>query len=164
MGATPAMVFTLLARPLPANTRRPAASCTSTHESAEKLKRRRARPIPAMASGFAGDDVARESGVAAAPLGGAAAVKGSDDADEGAGAGEPRGGGAEPATAAAESVAPSVDGALGFAARVSLAAGTPPRGCHGFHQSTAAASNTTAAEPAISGQCKSFTAGQAGAQ
>ncbi len=111
-----------------------------------------------MASGFAGDDVARESGVAAAPLGGAAA-KGSDDADEGAGAGEPRGGGAEPATAAAESVAPSVDGALGFAARVSLAAGTPPRGCHGFHQSTAAASNATAAEPAISGQGKSFTTG-----
>src|SRR5271163_1503412 len=50
MGAIPAMVFMLFARPLPANTRRPAASCTSTHESAEKLRRRRARPTPAVAS------------------------------------------------------------------------------------------------------------------
>src|ERR1700682_5810658 len=64
MGAVPAIVFTLLARPLPANTRRPAASCTSTHESAEKLNRRRARPTPAVAlcsvapagaAGFAAD-------------------------------------------------------------------------------------------------------------
>ncbi len=57
MGAIPAMVFTLLARPLPANTRRPAASCTSTHESAEKLKRKsRAGRIRrrAAASGVAG--------------------------------------------------------------------------------------------------------------
>src|SRR5450759_2708894 len=45
-GAVPAIALTLFARPLPANRRRPAESCTSTHESAEKLRRRRAGPVP----------------------------------------------------------------------------------------------------------------------
>src|ERR1700676_4053186 len=76
MGATPAMVFTLLARPLPANTRRPAASWTSTHESAEKLKRRRAPPSPAIASGF-DDDAPCVLDAPSAPPGGVA--KGSAD-------------------------------------------------------------------------------------
>src|ERR1017187_6129481 len=45
-GAVPAIALTLFARPLPANRRRPAESCTSTHESAEKFRRRRAGPVP----------------------------------------------------------------------------------------------------------------------
>ena len=45
-GAVPAIVLTLLARPFPANRRAPAESCTSTQESAEKLRRKRARPAP----------------------------------------------------------------------------------------------------------------------
>src|ERR1700678_2605111 len=61
IGATPATVFTLLARPWPANTRRPSASRTSTQESEEKLNRSRARPAPAAASGCAGD-AARAAG------------------------------------------------------------------------------------------------------
>ena len=68
MGAMPAMVFTLLARPLPAKARRPAASCTSTQESAEKLNRRLARPAPAVAASdscCAGFDAAAACGNAA---------------------------------------------------------------------------------------------------
>src|SRR5882672_8794692 len=104
MGATPAMVFTLLALPLPANTRRPAASCTSTQESAEKLKRSRARPIPAMASGFGDGAACAPAGVAAAPSRGA---KGADDANDGADVGAGANvadDDAEVSTAAAESV------------------------------------------------------------
>ena len=76
MGAMPAMVLTLLARPLPANARRPAASCTSTQESAEKLKRRRARPVPAVEVASA----AGEAAAAAAPDG---VVDGASDGDGG---------------------------------------------------------------------------------
>src|SRR5882757_291951 len=54
-GAAPAMVFTLLARPLPAKVRLPLASCTSTQESAEKLKRSRARPAPGGGTAAASD-------------------------------------------------------------------------------------------------------------
>src|SRR5271163_3152417 len=70
MGPRPSMLFTLLARPLPANTWWPAASCTSTHESAEKLRRRCARPVPAVSA----------SGEAVCVAGSAETVPGDDDA------------------------------------------------------------------------------------
>src|SRR5882757_4879574 len=54
-GAAPAMVFTLLASPLPAKVRLPLASCTSTQESAEKLRRSRARPAPGVGTATASD-------------------------------------------------------------------------------------------------------------
>src|ERR1700738_4227449 len=98
MGAIPAMVFTLLARPLPANTRRPAASCTSTHESAEKLNRRRARPTPA---------VALCSVAPAGAVGFAAAGGGAVDADA-------NGGAADAISASAELAAVSAFVALGI--------------------------------------------------
>src|SRR6267142_4052107 len=63
MGAAPAMVLTLLAWPRPANRRCPDASCTSTHESAEKLNRNRACPAP---------------GTGSAPPAGAESTAGSD--------------------------------------------------------------------------------------
>src|SRR4029077_20279975 len=119
MGAIPAMVFMLLARPLPANTRRPAASCTSTHESAEKLRRRRALPTPAVASASAG--VACAGG---APETGTAAAGGGANA-----AGLMEGGAA---AAAFESFAAPADAALGFPATVTPAGAAPCR-CHGFH-------------------------------
>src|SRR5579863_9622338 len=75
MGAIPATVFTLLARPLPAKTRLPAASWISTHESAEKLMRRCARPIPAGASASA-------PAAAAVPVPGAPAKLGAGAGDE----------------------------------------------------------------------------------
>src|SRR5258708_36094943 len=60
------MVFTLLASPLPAKVRFPEASWISTHESAEKLKRNRARPAPG--KGGAGASAAFAiAGIAAAP-------------------------------------------------------------------------------------------------
>jgi len=74
------MVLTLLARPLPAKTRRPARH-HSTHESAEKAQAKAGAPHPAMASGFDDDDDVARVGVATAPPGGVA--KDSDDADEG---------------------------------------------------------------------------------
>src|SRR3984893_16441110 len=125
MGAIPAMVLTLLARPLPANTRRPAASCTSTHESAEKLKRRRARPTPAVASG-SDDGVARAVRAEAAPPGG---VDGADDGSGDGAAGSDIVGeaSAEGTTATADSAALSADAALGCAARLSPATGAAPR-------------------------------------
>src|SRR5450759_4669203 len=68
-GAMPAIVLTLLARPLPANKRWPAESCTSTHELAEKLRRRRAAPA----------DSGKAAGLAAVAAG--AAVGGGGDGD-----------------------------------------------------------------------------------
>ena len=79
MGAAPATFFTLLASPLPANVRLPDASCTSTQESAEKLKRRRARPAPGTAASTA-------VGVAAVGAGAAAGLGGAFSAATGAGA------------------------------------------------------------------------------
>src|ERR1700686_5304938 len=147
MGAIPATVLTLLARPLPANARRPAASCTSTHESAEKLKRRRAWPTPAaFCSGAPAG-----AGFAAAAAGG---VDG-NDADVGDG----RDAGAEAASAPAEFAALSASDALGVAAGGWLCNAAVPRWCQGFHQSTPRISSTAATEPTICGKGKLLTAG-----
>src|SRR6202049_1898176 len=143
MGAIPATVLTLLARPLPANARRPAASCTSTHESAEKLKRRRAWPTPAaFCSG------------ASAGAGFAAAAAGGVDSNDGADAGDGRNAGAETASAPAEFAALSASYALGVAAGGWLCTAAVPRWCQGFHQSTPRTSSTAATEPTICGNGK----------
>src|SRR6202049_190358 len=137
MGAIPATVLTLLARPLPANARRPAASCTSTHESAEKLKRRRAWPTPAaFCSG---------AGFAAAAAG---------VVDDGADVGDGRDAGAEAASAPAEFAALSASDALGGAAGGWLCTAAVPRWCQGFHQSTPRTSSTAATAPTIFGNGK----------
>jgi hypothetical protein len=61
--------------------------------------------------------------------------------------------------ATSDSVAPSADGAVGFAASGSLFTGAAARWCHGFHQSTPRPNNTAATEITICGQGKLLTAG-----
>jgi len=167
MGAMPATVFTLLARPFPANARRPAASCTSTHESAEKLIRRRARPAPAVESVF--DDAVAATGIAAAAPdgdGGCVDAAGAGDGDAGGGdwdwdwdcGGLIVGGAAAVATISA--VESGTRGAaFGCTAKGAAFTGVALRECHGLHQSTPRISNTTPMEPAICGQGKLLTAG-----
>src|ERR1700678_2222133 len=120
IGATPATVFTLLARPWPANTRRPSASRTVTQESAEKLKRSRARPAPAVASGCSGEAARAAGGAAAAEVKSAGetpdgAADGAPDDGASAGALDRAAAGSAPdATAPEDRVAPSADVAPGF--------------------------------------------------
>src|ERR1700733_1286691 len=126
MGAIPATVFTLLARPLPAKTRLPAASWMSTHESAEKLMRRCARPIPAVASASA-------PAPEAVPLPEAAAAPGSADPVVAGAGDEAREVGISPliagdaAGAAEDSAAPLAGAVLGLPARLRSFAGAAAR-------------------------------------
>src|ERR1700682_1029276 len=121
------MVLTLLAWPRPANRRRPDASCTSTHESAEKLNRRRACPRPGTGSV---PPAAAES--TAAPV---AAVTA----------------GAPPGVVPSATLADSPPGAFGAAmpSAVTKARGAGPavaavrRACHGRHHRAAAAATNT---------------------
>jgi hypothetical protein len=135
------MIFTLFARPLPANARLPAASCTSTQESAENLKRRRARPVPALAS----DSVAVAAIGIAGPAPGGVTVGAGATAD--LGGADMLDGAADVPSVAAGSVAPPVDAALEFAA--TGGAGTDPRWCHGFHQNTTRTSSAAADHPTM---------------
>src|ERR1700690_2526267 len=112
----------------------------STQESAEKLMRRCARPIPAAASasaagvGATAGDEAREVGMS--PL----------IADDAAGG----------APAAEDSAAPLAGAALDSARRGSFA-GAVLRWCHGFHHSTPRISSSKATKPPIRGHGRSLT-------
>jgi hypothetical protein len=135
MGAMPVMVFTLFARPLPANSLLPAASCMSTHESAEKLNRRRARPVPAVGSVSAAAAGARE----AAAAGGRVGV-GSAEVKDGAGEGS-----AEPPADGTESLPVSDPAGRVLSATGSSFTGTAACRCHGFHQNSPIRRSTAAA-------------------
>src|ERR1700678_2337348 len=129
MGASPAMILTLLAWPKPANTRWPDLSRTSTHASAEKLKRRRARPEPTVSVSAAGVRSTAGIGAAESRADTGMALTEAGVAATGAATGVPV------ASSDGGAVGCELEAAADGVAGCTAIGGTPaPRWCQGFHK------------------------------